>query len=414
MQFHCDNINDAFKTLCYFFHRPHPQIIKRPSRYGFTFTIDEPVTITYANPLKRVLFHPVRDCNPFFHLMEAMWMLAGQNRVQPMSYFVSRIAAFSDDDLTLGEIPLHGRANPATDFTTGFMWGAYGYRWRKWFERDQLETVIRILRKDPSTRRCVLQMWEPRDLQRVLGQPDCKDVPCNTEVMFSCRQTKQGLERRHAGQHLLPREERPDREPQHDCYELDTTVINRSNDLLWGALGSNYVTFSILQEYVANSCGFAVGRYHQVSNNLHVYVDPQTGLWSQKWQPEDLITDSPQDYSADDLYVRDDHYSLFVCPYDDLQACELNRQRFDNILRFLFSDPTYLTKPPDDWHDLFYVNVIYPMLVSYHCYRTKEFDRALRYAGQIVPYDWRVACTHWLRRRANKRQQADAGAHHAV
>jgi hypothetical protein len=40
-----------------------------------------PVVTCYSAPTQRVLFSPMRDANPFFHLMEALWMLAGRDDV---------------------------------------------------------------------------------------------------------------------------------------------------------------------------------------------------------------------------------------------------------------------------------------------------------------------------------------------
>src|SRR5262249_11634251 len=142
---------------------------------GTVLVIDEPVTITYTHPRERVLFNTVRDANPFFHLYEALWMLAGRNDVAPLSYYNSRMKEFSDDGKTLN--------------------GAYGYRWRNARGReygsgltivmvddptlptgkrpvcadlsvgscDQLDTLVNHLRADPTSRRAVLQMWNVED-----------------------------------------------------------------------------------------------------------------------------------------------------------------------------------------------------------------------------------------------------------
>src|SRR5207237_2010921 len=112
----------------------------------------------------------------------------------------------------------------------------------------------------------------PEDLHRVWDQPDCKDVPCNTEVMF--------LPRLSTDAYLHPCQKHQGKREKGGCDDekaaairvLDMTVINRSNDTLWGALGSNYVHFSFLHEYISLATGCVVGRYNQFSNNLHVYV----------------------------------------------------------------------------------------------------------------------------------------------
>jgi len=192
--------------------------VYQESRNGTTIEFDEPVTTTYARPTERVLFYKERDANPFFHLMESLWMLAGRNDTAYVTDYVKSMIDFSDDLLTFN--------------------GAYGYRWIHHFDVNQLAVVIKRLRNDPEDRRCVVGMWDPRhDLDLVT-----KDQPCNTHIYFKIRRGK-----------------------------LNMTVCNRSNDMIWGAYGANAVHFSVLQEYMAAMIGVDVGVYNQVSDSLHVY-----------------------------------------------------------------------------------------------------------------------------------------------
>src|SRR5690606_6235064 len=139
-----------------------------------------------------------RDANPFLHFFESLWMLAGRNDVDYMTRLVRRFAAYSDDGKTFN--------------------GAYGYRWRKWFGRDQLQQIIGALRSNPQDRRCVLGMW---DAGHDLGLQSA-DLPCNTHIYFRIQDDR-----------------------------LNMTVCNRSNDAIWGAVGANVVHMSFLQEYMA-------------------------------------------------------------------------------------------------------------------------------------------------------------------
>jgi thymidylate synthase len=263
MHLHTRNVNTAFHELVHVFANkdsqsrriPHSEcpIVKKPSRNGKVLMIDEPVTITYSHPRERVLFNQARDCNPFFHLYEALWMLAGRNDVAPLAYYASKMKDFSDDGETFN--------------------GAYGDRWR-WATTDrfgddegksvdQLDILVNHLKADPTSRRAVLQMWNVEDDLLKLGHytpcvggkekackagkwvnragiamleegancPYCKgtgkllkdfskDVCCNLSVMFSIREAE-GIST-----------------PADDF--LDMTVTNRSNDMIWGALGANY------------------------------------------------------------------------------------------------------------------------------------------------------------------------------
>jgi thymidylate synthase len=195
--------------------------VRRESRNGPVLQLPGPTILCYERPMERVIFWPERDANPFFHLMEALWMLEGRRDVEPMAYYASRMKDYSDDGKVFN--------------------GAYGHRWRKHFGIDQLPFIISRLRKNPDDRRQVLGMWDPMhdcyDQQTV-------DLPCNTHIYFARNETG----------------------------ALDMTVCNRSNDLVWGALGANVVHMSFLQEHVANGIGCAVGKYYQFTNNLHGYL----------------------------------------------------------------------------------------------------------------------------------------------
>lgn len=196
--------------------------IRQESRNGPVLAAPGPVMLTYDQPDQRILWCEHRDANPFFHLMESLWMLAGRDDARYVEQFNSRMGEYAEPD--------------------GYIHGAYGARWRWKLQMDQLKEIINLLRQNPSDRRIVLQMW---DTNRDLGT-GYRDVPCNTHAYF-----------RVLG------------------GALEMTVCNRSNDLLWGACGANVVHFSILQEFIASSAGLAIGPYHQFTNNLHLYTDVQ-------------------------------------------------------------------------------------------------------------------------------------------
>jgi hypothetical protein len=230
MEIFCRNVNDALARAL--------SLIKdnstsETSRNGPVLVFKEPVTTVYSHPRERVLFSPLRDANPFFHLMESIWMLAGRNDVVFPQQFNKRFGSYSDD----------GKTQP----------GAYGFRWRKFFGYDQLRPLVDELRTNPDTRRAVLAMWDggtialegsthAGDLRRL--RQGTKDAPCNTHIYFDRR-----------------------------SGALNMTVCCRSNDLFWGAYGANAVHFSVLQEWVAFAVGVPVGVYRQMSNNLHLYTD---------------------------------------------------------------------------------------------------------------------------------------------
>lgn len=198
--------------------------VRRESRNGPVIVSPEPVCTVYERPRQRVMFHPWRDANPFFHLYESLWMLAGRRDVLPLVRYVKRMADYAESD---------GNQN-----------AAYGYRWRRAgaqpHQRDQLDLIIRTLRHDRTSRQAVLQIWDHR---LDINYPT-KDRACNVAATFQIADDK-----------------------------LDMTVFCRSNDVIWGCYGANAVHFSMLMEYVARHVGVHVGVYRQISVNWHAYLN---------------------------------------------------------------------------------------------------------------------------------------------
>lgn len=190
------------------------------SRGLHTLRVPGPVSTIYERPEERVLFDSIRDANPFFHLIESLWILGGSNRVELPSMFLEGIKRFSDDGVTFH--------------------GAYGHRLRKAFGFDQIIRAIELLVSKPDTRQCVMSIWHPELDMRA----NTKDMPCNDLIMLDVVNGR-----------------------------LNMTVCNRSNDAIWGAYGANAVQFSMLQEFIAIYAKLERGFYVQQSNNFHVYTD---------------------------------------------------------------------------------------------------------------------------------------------
>jgi len=311
---------------------------QRDSRNGPVRLFPMPVTTVYERPRERVIFWPERDANPFFHLMEALWMLGGRNDLAFVEQFVKRMREFSDDGKTLH--------------------GAYGFRWRRHFDVDQLRTIAVQLQNNPDDRRCVLTMWDPAvDLGR-----SGRDVPCNTQAYFSIQDSR-----------------------------LNMTVLNRSNDLVWGAYGANAVHFSLLQEYLASLIGVSVGTYYQVSNNLHAYL-------STLEQVRPLAISS-----AGLVGLRNDDSR---CPYRSGEVhpyplMETSPSVWDRDLQLFLSDG-----PLIGFEDRFFRRVANPMLLAYRTYKAHRgpgrYDLAREILSNCLATDWRLAALDWLQRRETK------------
>jgi len=316
------------------------------SRNGPVLVAPGPVCTVYRKPAQRVMFSALRDANPFFHLMEALWMLAGRNDVDFVSRYNSRMAEFSDDGDSLH--------------------GAYGFRWRQFFSFDQLKEVIALLRRSPETRRAVVGIWSPSgDLvaSEGIGGIDAKDVPCNTQVYFS---------------------------PHNGV--LDMTVMCRSNDIVWGAYGANAVHFSMLHEFVAGQAGMQVGTMYQFSNNYHAYRERpdveklmQTFVLGGAGATMNALCDDR--YHANDMNARVDYFIMHGLELPEIEAfCE---------------EPGSSQKAP------FLAFVAQPMHLAWAHYKAGDFasaERALEPNALSGPrLDWHVAGREWLQRRKEKR-----------
>ena len=293
---------------------------REETRNGPALVYQGPVLISHVMPFRRVLFDPVRDANPFFHYMEAIWMLSGSENVDFPAQFAKQIREYSDDGTTLG--------------------GAYGFRWFYHWD-DQVSEIIEMLKKDTKTRRAVLTMWDP---QFDLGSSS-KDIPCNTHAYFRVVNSM-----------------------------LDMTVCNRSNDLVWGALGANVVHMSILQEYIANATDIPVGTYHQFTNNLHVYEG-----WEEKWSA------TPSRWYQTRPAIARWHFSPSSLPHHEAE-------RF--VEEGLDIDEPYTCRIIRDNAE--------PMLMAWLAHKDGDDDLALHHITHIYDEDWQEGCRLWITRRMEK------------
>jgi len=304
------------------------------SRNGPTIVAHEPITSVYPIPGNYLLGGRTRNANPFFHLMEALWMLGGRNDVHFPARFNKRFYEYSDDGETLH--------------------GAYGYRWRQFFGFDQLWAIIHELRKNPTSRRCVLAMWNAAYTDS--STPDLsvaanggKDVPCNTHVYFDLRDGR-----------------------------LNMQVCCRSNDAIWGAYGANVVHFSLLLEYVAAMIGVPVGWYEQTSFNLHVYTDVHPQLMRRAMREEAVA------YNPHTIFRYQKRVPLVSLPdiFDD------------EVKRFLAH--AYAGEVIPEFSNTFLEWVASPMLRAHRFFSAGDVPYAYAAVESILDDAWRSVCKTWL------------------
>ena len=322
---HANNVNGAWpKALLLMKGQP-----KTESRNGSVTVCDYPVTTVYAKPVERVIFDPVRDANPIFHLHEALWMLAGRDDATWLDQFIGDFSKrFAEEG--------------------GVMHGAYGKRWRDWFDMDQLDVVVHLLKQNNFDRQALIQMW---DVNNDLGVVGLKDRPCNQQVLLRA-----------------------------DRGVLDITVTCRSNDAVYGCYGANVVHFSVLQEYLAARIGIPVGRYYQMSNNFHIYD------WAEKAiDLESAIANA--EYDRVSQYPG--HLPLVTDP-----------ESFDLEVKAYCVDPLRFGRSGVDVNNQFLLHTALPMFEANVARKAKEWDSALEFADSIAAPDWRKATLEWLERRA--------------
>lgn len=432
MRYKFSDVNQGLELLLQRFNRESVahakgELLDQPGRGGTRVkSLDEPVALTFENPRQRVVFNEARDANPFYHLYEALWMLAGRNDVEPLGYFEKIIPEFSDDGRTLN--------------------GAYGYRWKhakrqetydprdgSYEPVDQLKLLIQHLRNHPYSRRAVLSMWNVEDDLLKINIPNIsKDVCCNLSCKFrimpkTCDHCKgeRGVEIDTGGMN-------PDGSFISDhayceiCngegsvpHKLDMIVYNRANDLTWGCLGANYVHFTILQEYMASLLGLKLGRYHVMSGDLHMfyqrddvegmmdwYGTDNRNMWSRdkfSYQPRHkftvlnptpLITDKDKPLNTADGHL--DFIDQLIRIVDwSWKISQLNTRE----LREIFEPVTFK----------FFTRVCLPMFFSFARHKKGETLNAIQDLRTIMKtnpgyygQDWLQAGVQWLERSHKK------------
>lgn len=367
-------------------HRLLADGVREDSRNGPVLRAPRHTVIEWDTPWNRISQDPVRDANPFFHWMEALWMLAGREDVDHVAYYASNMRNYSDDGSTLN--------------------GAYGYRWRRAFGRDQIYDICANLSLNPQSRREVLTMWSggefigqhgPRQGDYVAASMGSKDVCCNLMAVFYVDQS----------------------DPK-----LNMTVFNRSNDSVLGATGANVVHFSMLQQYMAEVLDIPMGSYVQSSSNMHVYLQMDA---SRRLLERIERMESPPPH-ADVDYVQ--FFLPKTSPWGSLKGvsqrlrsinsrialCVLDvglsfEEKKDALHQWMLNNyPRALTGAPGQYQRI--VDFEFPTLVlqyAYGLYKAGMLAEARAYleASKFMTPDHSpllTACSNWITRRINRRK----------
>lgn len=208
---------------------------RQDSRNGM-ISCNNNVIMEIKNPRSRHLYLSGRKSNIAAQIAETLWVMAGDDEIDPfLSFFLPRASDFSDDGKT---------------------WrGAYGPRM---YMYNQLQDAANVFLTDGmETRQSVVQILLPEldsnEALREQGLEKTKDRPCNNEFVFFCTPNDDG------------------------SYNLNMNVFQRSGDAIWGALNINTFEWTFLQELmvanVKNLTGKDVrlGEYTHFVTNLHIY-----------------------------------------------------------------------------------------------------------------------------------------------
>ena len=120
--------------------------------------------------------------------------------------------------------------------------------------------------------------------------------------------------------------------------------------------------------------GADVGRYYQVSNDYHAYIDVMHKV-------------GVPDPMPDDPYKRGEVWSLPLIN---------DRNTWNAELAAFIEEPIQLFLEP------FFSDVARPMVQAWCCYKEKDYRSAMNYCDRILSPDWKRAGHEWIVRRFEK------------
>lgn len=200
-----NNIDSIYLTLC--------KDLTRATVVGNTRELLD-VKFVLTDITKNIV--SVRGISPSYLCGELLWYFNGMNSTEFISRFSKFWEKISDDGQTSNS--------------------AYGFLMQEKFGFDQIETVIKLLKYDPNSRRAVINLNTPHP-----GVMITKDEPCTIALQFRIRKGK-----------------------------LDCTAMMRSNDI-WFGTPYDVAFFTELQKYIAQRLDVEYGWYTHFATSLHLY-----------------------------------------------------------------------------------------------------------------------------------------------
>lgn len=192
--------------------------LKTKSVPGLTFQVD------FGFPILTLRKIPIK-----LFVAEMVWYLSGSQRPDD---FLDKYTKIWDDFLE----------------SDGTVAAAYGYRWRHHFGRDQIQSLVKLLEREPSSRHGVVMAWDPADDGLADGTKK-KNVPCPFTFTANIIGGK-----------------------------LHLHSIVRSNDMMLGC-PHDTAGFSLLQYLLAAKLGVKPGTYTHSVSNAHIYENHYDQAW---------------------------------------------------------------------------------------------------------------------------------------
>lgn len=208
-------ISRTFNSIESAYMYVYNELLSSP-KVGNTTEIEN-ARFSVKNPTLIDISFPMRNISKAYSDAEMKWYWSADNSCKTIGEHAKLWLRISDDGETSNS--------------------AYGYILFKKYGFDQLQQIVELLKKDPESRRAVLNISDP-SIDRI----NTKDMQCTIAIQFLIRNN-----------------------------ELHETVYMRSNDVYYG-LPYDYIFFVSIGKYVASKLNIPFTLYTHNATSLHMYT----------------------------------------------------------------------------------------------------------------------------------------------
>ena len=204
-----DTLGEAYKELI-------ERLLDVKSQDGATKELLN-CSLVINKPSSKDLIFPYRTISSAYAKAELEWYWKGSNSCEEIGKHAKMWLKLTDDGVTNNS--------------------AYGYILLKKYGFNQIEQIIDLLKKDPNSRRAVLNISDP-----AIDRIKTHDMQCTIALQFVIRDGA-----------------------------LEETVYMRSNDVYFG-FPYDYIFFISIGEYIAKSLGITLAKYTHTATSMHMYL----------------------------------------------------------------------------------------------------------------------------------------------